>query len=95
MLVGILLAPETPTDDAFCRNVSRSASSWETLIVARMWVVSVPATLSWPTTDGSLSQSNGWMPSLPSAPEPDPPLGEDATPAKLDSSFWNVAAGSW
>ena len=35
------------------------------------------------------------MPSLDSAPEPALPPPEEVIPAKLDSSFWKVAAGSW
>ncbi len=60
-----------------------------------MWVVCVPPTLPSPTTDGLLSQSSGRIPSLPSVPEPELLPGDEARPAKLDSSFWKVAAGSW
>ena len=34
------------------------------------------------------------MPSFDSVPPFDPPPGDEATWAKLDSSFWKVAAGS-
>ena len=56
-------------------------------------VVSVPPTLSLPTTFGFCSQSNGLMPSLASVPEP-PLLPVVPTCDRLDSSFWKVAAGS-
>ncbi len=60
-----------------------------------MWVVVVPPTDSLPTTEGLLNQCSGWIPSLPRTPVPEPPPGEAVSPAKLDSSFWKVAAGIW
>ena len=85
--------PETPIVEAFCRNVLKSLRNAATLTVAVMWVVSVPPTLSVPTTLGFCSQSSGLMPSLESVPEL-PPLPVEPTCERLDSSFLNVAAGS-
>ena len=82
--------PETPSVEAFCRNVLKSVRNAATLMLAVMWVVSVPPTLSVPTTFGSCSQSSGLMPSLASVPEP-PLLPVVPTCERLDSSFWNVA----
>ena len=94
MLVGIAL--ETPSDDALPSSAFSPPRNVATLTPARMWVVSVPATDSVPTTEGWVSQVSGWIPSFEMAPDPEPGLapGDDASEAKLDSSFWNVAAGS-
>ena len=69
-----------------------SASSAETLTPARMCVVSLPPTLSEPTTEGLVSQCCGLMPSpdRPPAARPDAPTEE-----KPDSKRWKSAAGSW
>ena len=56
-----------------------------------MCVVGVPATLSWPTMVGLVSQCRGSMPSL----ERPPLLAPGVADAKLESSFWKSAAGSW
>ena len=66
-----------------------------TLTPAWMWVVCVPPTFSVPTTVGLLSQWSGSMPSLPSVPSSSSPPGVAVSWAKLDSSFWKVACGSW
>ena len=96
MLLGILLAFGTPSEDAFWRKVLRSPSSTATLMPARMWVVSAPPIVSLPTIVGLVSHLSGSIPSLPSAPEfaPEPVL-EEVRPEKLDSRRWKVAAGSW
>ncbi len=90
-----VLAPDTPSEDAFPRTVFRSVSSALTLTPAWMCVVCAPPTFSVPTIVGWVSQCSGWIPSLPSAPEPELDPGEDASWAKLDSSFWKVACGIW
>ena len=57
-LVGSLPA-DAPTEDALARNVLRSPSSATTLIPARMWVVFVPPSASFPTTRGFTNQCSG------------------------------------
>ena len=88
-----LLAPDTPSDEAFSRTVFRSVSSALTLTPAWMCVVCAPPTFSVPTTVGFVSHWSGWMPSLPSVPDPELEPGVDASWEKLDSSFWKVACG--
>src|SRR5450755_296089 len=94
MLVGMRPAPETPSDEALCRNWSRSPSSTATLTVARICVVWAPPTVALPTTEGLPSQCCGSIPNFDRLLEPEPPLDEAANWEKLDSSFWKVAAGS-
>src|SRR5262249_7403590 len=96
-LEGICPAPEAPSDDALARNLLRSARSTGTSMPARMCAVLAPPTFSVPTTVGLVSHLSGSIPillsGLPLEPERLP--GDPAIDAKLDSSRWKLAAGSW
>ena len=94
MLDGSCEAPDTPSDDALPRNVWTSPISARTLIQARMSVALAPPIVSFPAIVGSISHPSGLMPSFDKAPEPDPPPEDEVSDEKLDSSWWNVEAGS-